>query len=289
MIETKQTRRVLCLAVLAALLATMAMGGSQEKSQSVTGILGAFGEEGKIIKEAMSGKEIHQVMGIEFVSGRLEGRRVVLALTGVGKVNAAMTTTLLLDHFRPTEVIFTGIAGGLNPKLLPGDIVIAEKLAQHDYGTVTEQGFQKRSARNPIDGKRNPLFLPCDGRLVKLATGAAANTKFAAITIDGKAREPNIVEGIVVTGDVFVASREKVSSLIKEFGADAVDMEGAAVAQVCFQQKVPFLVVRSLSDKADDTAQVDVQQFYKIAAKNSASLVITLVGELAKKDAVVKD
>lgn len=250
----------------------------------VTGILGALPEEIKILKQKMQEKEEIALLGIQFVAGELEGRKVVIALTGVGKVNAAMTTTLLLDHFRPTEVVFTGIAGGINPELKPGDIVIAEKLVQHDLGYVTSEGFRKEGVRNPLNGKRNPTFIPSDPTLVSLAQEVAYDIVLDSLGQGDEVRKPRITKGIIATGDVFVASNRKKTFLAKEFSADVVEMEGAAVAQVCFQQKMPFVVLRSLSDNADEEAQRDLRQFYKTAAKNSATLALALLRKLSEKD-----
>ncbi len=274
------TERWIVFLILTFFLTPFVFLSSEEKSKPLTAILGAFPEEARILKNNMSEKETYTFLGVDFVAGKLEERNVIIALTGVGKVNAAMTTTLLLDHFRPSEVIFTGIAGGINPKLMPGDIVIAEKLAQHDLGYITSQGFEKMSVKSPVDGKRNPTFIPSDSTLVALAQYAASKAEFGVLITNGKKHKPKVVKGILVTGDVFVASRKKKSFLAKEFGADAVEMEGAAVAQVCFQQGVPFVVLRSISDQADQSAQGDIQKFHKIAAKNSAILTIALIKKL---------
>jgi adenosylhomocysteine nucleosidase len=241
------------------------------------GILGAFPEELKNIKSVLTDKKSEKVLGIEFTTGILKGKKVVIAETGIAKVNAAMTTTLLLEKFHPSKVIFTGIAGGLNPDLQPGDIVIAEKLAQHDLGKITPEGFKPCGERNPIDGKRNPIFFPCDKSLVALAKKVSSTLKLESF---GDSRHAKIIVGVIVTGDLFVASEKKRLSLRKEFGADATEMEGAAVGQICYQNKVPFLVIRSLSDNADNKARADINKFYRIAAKNSASLVIKIIQDL---------
>jgi adenosylhomocysteine nucleosidase len=250
----------------------------------VTGILGAFPEETRILIEHTTNKQTVTVFGIEFVTGELEGRQVVIALTGVGKVNSAMTTTVLLLHFQPAQVIFTGIAGGLNPALRPGDIVIADKLAQHDFGVITADGFRSGGTPNPINAKRNPMLIPADAQLVVLAQHVAADITLDPLRVDGEDRAPAIVTGTVVTGDVFVASDAKRASLAENFAADAVEMEGAAVAQVCYQQGVPFIVLRSLSDNADQRAHEDLERFCKTAASNSARLTMALMRALTQRE-----
>jgi len=254
-----------------------------------TAILGALDEEVATIQEKLTDKQEQTIEGIKFVSGRLQNRRVVVAKTGIGKVNAAMTATLLIEHFRPNEVIFTGIAGGINPELSFGDTVIAEKTAQHDLGIWTSDGFENRGEINPFNGRRNPVFFPADQQLLKFAEQAAKEVTLDKIKTDTEERPPKIVKGVVVTGDVFVASTAKRAELRKRLGADAVEMEGAAVAQICYQQSIPCIVIRSISDKAGEKAMDDLDSHLKIAAKNSANLVIRIVEHLSLELSVEKN
>ena len=253
------------------------------KPGPITAVLGAFYKEVVMLEEQLADtQQQQQIEGMRFVTGELKGRRVVIAWTGIGKVNTAMTTTLLIEHFRPNEVIFTGIAGGVNPELFPGDIVIAAETAHHDMGVLTPEGFYNRGVINPLDAWRNPVFLPADERLLKLAEQAAGQLELEVIKTSAGERTPRIVKGVVVTGDVFVASPEKCVELRNKLRADAVEMEGAAVAQICYQRKIPHLVVRSISDKADEQAREDSMLFQEMAAKNSASLIAKMVGLLGK-------
>lgn len=249
--------------------------------EPVTAILGAFEKEITLLEDQLPEKQDGRIEGMKFASGKLNGKRVVIAWTGTQKVNAAMTTTLLIEHFRPKEVIFTGIAGAVNPDLEPGDIVIAQKTAHHDSGVLRSDGFYYRGARNPFDGWRNPVFFPADERLLKLAKLASKQVKFGTINTTTGERAPKIIEGVIVTGDVFVASTDKCAELREKLGADAVEMEGAAVAQICYQQAIPCLVIRSISDSADEGAIQDQQMFYIMAAQNSSSLVSEIVRLLA--------
>lgn len=260
----------------------------EEDSRPVTAVLGAFEREIVMLEYKLADKKNQRIEGMKFASGKLNSRRIVVAWTGIGKVNAAMTTTLLVEHFRPNEVIFTGVAGGINPSLSPGDIVIAEKTAQHDSGTLWPDGFEHRGARNPFDGWRNPVFFPADERLLKLAQRAAGQVELETIKTSIGERDPRIVKGVVVTGDVFVASPQKCIELRNELGADAVEMEGAAVAQICYQQSVPCLVIRSISDKADEKAREDLGMFHTMAATNSARLVAGIVELLASELSIEK-
>jgi adenosylhomocysteine nucleosidase len=243
------------------------------KVEGATAILGAFQAEVAILKDALTGRDEYEIEGIKFVAGKLNGRRVVIVWTGIGKVNAAMTTTLMIEHFKPREVIFTGIAGGVDPNLGPGDIVIAHKTAHHDMGTIWPEGLFFRGVKNPFTNIRNPVFFHADEELVKLAQRAGEKVGFREIITANGPREPRVLTGVVVTGDAFVASEEKCKELRKLLGADAVEMEGAAVAQICYQREIPHVVIRSLSDNADAGAMVDKQTFYILAAENSSRLV----------------
>jgi len=247
--------------------------------RSRTVILGALEEEVVMLREELINKQVRTIERLEFVTGQLRGRDVAIAWTGVGKVNAAMVTTLAIEHFRPEAVIFTGIAGGLDTELLPGDIVIGERVAHHDLGILTDESISRQGGNNPVDGTRNPVFFEADRRLFESAMRAGEKAELKLIRVLKETRRPKVVSGIIITGDIFVASAEKSSQLRQELGADAIEMEGAAVAQVCYQQKIPWVVIRSISDRADEKAAEDAVNFLEIAAGNSASLVMEMIEE----------
>jgi adenosylhomocysteine nucleosidase len=268
------------VAALAMLLLLTASLQAQEKVARPTAILGAMGEEVALLESRITDKRERRIQGIVFFTGKLNGRPVVLARAGVGKVNAAVTTTLLIEHFNPSEVIFTGIAGAVNPDLFPGDVVIAARTAQHDYGAALADRFEHRGAPSPLDGRRNPVFIPADARLLAAAERAGKSAQFDKIKVDGAERMPRVIKGVIVTGDSFIGSSAKKSELRKLLEADAVEMEGAAVAQVCWQQNVPCLIIRSISDRADANAQRDIANFLSVAAQNSARLVAAILEQL---------
>lgn len=246
----------------------------------VTGILGAFDEEIKYLLTIVTSKKQKTIQQVVFTEGEINGHKVVVAQTGIGKVNAAITTTLMIEHFMPREIIFTGIAGGTNPSLSPGDLVVGNRVAYHDYGTQTPDSLMRRPTRNPFTMKENPVFYVGNKKLIDVALKAAATAKFEKLKTSEGERYPTVVNGVIVTGDVFVASTPAVEELRKELHADATEMEGAAVAQTCLQQEQPLVIVRSLSDNAGSAASSEVRQFYQLAARNSAALVIAMVSLL---------
>ncbi|MBN2131831.1 MAG: 5'-methylthioadenosine/adenosylhomocysteine nucleosidase [Sedimentisphaerales bacterium] len=252
----------------------------EPESAPVTAILGAFQKEIALLKDRLESPRQQVIEGMTFVRGKLSGREVAIAWTGVGKVNAAVTTALTIEHFQPAHVIFTGIAGAVDPNLEPGDIVIAARTAHHDMGLLWEGGFTHSGVTNPSVGIENPVFFEADEALLATAERAAKTVTLQPIeTVQGR-RPPHVVTGVIVTGDSFVASRAKCEELEAVLGADAVEMEGAAVAQVCFQRNVGCLVIRSMSDKADAEAIGDKQMFYDLAAENSSRLVAKIIEEL---------
>jgi len=249
----------------------------------VTGILGAFGDETTLLLTQVRQKKEIVIQQIHFTQGLLRGRQVVVALSGIGKVNAAITTTLMLEHFHPSEIIFTGIAGAVDPALSPGDLVIGTEVGYHDYGALLPDSLEHWRTRNPVTNEQNPLYFPCDTRLVQLALTAAKTTKLEKTGSEKDSVMPRIVQGRIVTGDQFISSQAATAALYRQLQASATEMEGAAVAQACRQQQVPFVVIRSMSDKAGNNAHMDMESFYHIAARNSANLVMNLVGMLIRR------
>jgi len=249
-------------------------------AQSVTGILGAFPPELVLLRSKMENAKDTTIAHIRFTKGILNGRAVVLAQTGIGKVNAAITTTLMIEYFKPREIVFSGIAGGIDPALNPGDIVIGTEIKYHDYGIMEDIGMRYTPTKNPSDMTDNPITFNCDPALVQSALAASKDIGFEKVKRENGSFPPSVTKGVIVTGDVFVASEIATERLRKDLNAAATEMEGAAVAQSCYQQKIPFLIIRSLSDNANKKAADDVRNFYKVAAENAAVLVIGILGGL---------
>lgn len=271
--------------LLLGLLALLPGGGVLRAAEAVptqlTAILTALDPELQPIEREMEKRKTRQILGISFQTGVIKGRPVVLAKTGIGKVNAAQVTALLLERFDPTEVIFAGIAGGIGPELSPGDVVYARKILQHDLGTLTDEHFTPDSFSAPFKMEKPPLFLPTSPRLLAAAKAAAKKVAFEEVPLPDGARTPRVLRGVLASGDTFVASSKKKQELRDRYGADAVEMEGAAVAQVCWQQDVPFLIIRSVSDSADRLAENDLEKFLPVAARNATALALAVVEELA--------
>lgn len=253
---------------------------STASAQAVTGILGAFPPELVLLQSKMTHKKDTLIGRIPFTSGILNGHPVVLAQTGIGKVNAAITTTLMIQNFKPREIVFSGIAGGIDPALSPGDLVIGTQITYHDFGAVQDNGMQYWATKNPATMVENPIRFDCDPVLIEKALVKSKTLHFAKVTSETGSAIPAVKKGIIVTGDVFVSSPQLTERLRKDLNAAATEMEGAAVAQTCYQQQVPFLIIRSLSDKANTKAKKDMADFYQVAAENAAMLVMAVVEDL---------
>lgn len=237
-----------------------------------TAILGAFAEETAYLDSLLVNRQTQQILGLKFTTGELMGQSVVVALTGVGKVNAAMTTALLIQNFHPRAVLFTGVAGSLNPDLEPGDVVIGGGTIQHDLADFYADSIVNFGVRNPATGLRNPVVFPADSTWLSRAKLAADQASL--LLADSAGSLPRAIIGLIATGDGFISSTKHKLELRSRLGADAVEMEGAAVAQICYQLGVPCLIIRALSDRADENAMQDFEKYYHIAARNANRVVL---------------
>ena len=206
-------------------------------------------------------REKETVSGIEFNTGSLFGKKIVVAQCGVGKVFAAICTEAMILRYSPDLVVNTGVGGALASDLRPTDTVVARQLLQHDMDT-SPLGDPK----GLISGI-NKIYFDTDSRAAEIVLAAAERLGI-------KARG-----GIVASGDKFVAQSADKDRIVADFSADVCEMEGAAVAHTAFVNGTAFLVVRAISDSADGGANMDYMEFLPIAAKNSASLTLELIRE----------
>lgn len=226
------------------------------------GIIGAMEEEVILLKSKMTVTKEWTEAKADFIEGTLDGIEVVLVRSGIGKVNAAITTTLLLAKDDIDLVINTGSAGGIGQGLKIGDVVVSSEMAYHDvdatvFGYVIGQVPQM------------PARYVADAAIVEKVIEAA---KKASLTP---------VKGLIVTSDSFIAGKEATTKIMKNFpDVLAAEMEGAAIAQVCHQFDVPFVIVRAMSDTADEEAGVTFDEFIIEAGKKSALMVMELIHDL---------
>lgn len=245
-------------------------------------IMYAFDAEGELLRSHMTLEDSLYSLGRVFWIGKFQDKDVIVVNSNVGMTNAAMSTQLLIDRFKPNQIIFTGICGGIDPENNIGDIVIPESWATHDYGVYNQEGFRPGRMVMTLPGKDKPdtlLFFPVDEDLLKITENIKPDLKPILERI------PKVkVGGKGVSGNSFIDQVEKREELKEKFDAQIVDMESAAVVQVAIINRVPVLVVRSCSDLAggsgSSTAQVEIEEFFEVAADNSASFVLELLRQL---------
>lgn len=237
-------------------------------------IMAAMHDELSALLELMTEARCHRVAGREFWFGRVNGVPVVAVLAQVGKVAAAVTVTTLIVRYHVAEVLFVGVAGGLGDGVAVGDVVVATDLLQHDMdASPLFPPFEV-----PLTGQSR---FPTDTDMTRRLRRAADQAVMASDVLNARAafgileRVARVHAGLVVSGDQFIASAQQAQSLVRRLpGVLAVEMEGAAVAQACAAFQVPFALVRTISDRADDSAHLDFAAFMRgVAAPSGAALV----------------
>ncbi len=209
------------------------------------------------LKRKMQVKEQKEIAGMLFYVGTVGEKEVVLVRCGIGKVNAAVCTQILVDLFKAKYIINTGVAGGLYPELNIGDIVISSDTVEHDMDASAVG-----NPRGEIP-RMQKTFFEADQKLIDAAKQAAEKLKDA-----GK-----VYVGRVASGDQFICSMKVKEDIYTTFTAYCAEMEGAAIAHTCFLNQVPFVIIRAISDKADQSADVNFEEFVDIAAKNASKMI----------------
>lgn len=236
------------------------------------GLICAIPEETGALASHCSGQVFEDIGGFTFISCQLDGRPIVLVEAGIGKVNAAIVGTLLLHRFGVGGLLFSGVAGGLDPALAVGDVVIADRLIQHDYGALTDGRLKPyQPGVPPLPGFDDAHGYPLgDGMAERIR---AALDGVALSGMPGATRAPVWRFGTVLTGDHFLNCAATRQDLHHRFQAQAVEMEGAALAQVASKFAASLVVVRALSDLAGHDSHLDFPTFARNAAVNAAGIV----------------
>jgi adenosylhomocysteine nucleosidase len=267
------------------LLVVSSQCGPSKPSPGVDLILYAFDEEGQLLKDRMTVSDSSKILGRNVYTGNFLGKTIILAESGVGMTNAAMTAQRLIDEYEPERVIFTGIAGAIDTSVHIGDIVVCRRWITHDYVYYGAEAPQPMGIW---------AYSPAADSLIKMRNFEADSAMYAMVAelpvemIPFKGigdRIPRLIMGSVgVSGNSFIDSYEKRTWLSQTFGAFITDMESAAVAQVCMVNDKPFLIFRSASDLAggsgSESAEKQMDQFLEVAAENSSILVMRFLEEI---------
>ena len=229
------------------------------------GIIGAMDEEVAQIKEKMTDVTVTSVAGMDFYQGKLGGKDAVVVRSGIGKVNAGMCSQILADRFHISAIVNTGIAGSLRAEINIGDIVVSTDAVQHDMD-ATGFGYEP----GVIPRMETSTFI-ADEKLRKLAKECCERVN----------PDIHVFEGRVVSGDQFISDKAKKEFILNTFAGDCTEMEGAAIAQAAYLNQIPFLIIRAISDKADDSATEDYPTFETKAIAHSVKLVQAIVAGYA--------
>lgn len=221
------------------------------------GIIGAMDLEVEHLKSEIQISRIVDKAGMEFYTGTLKGVDVVIVRSGIGKVNAGLCAQILADVFQVTHIINTGVAGSLNAKLDIGDILISRDALYHD---VDVRIFGYQLGEVPQMGCRE---FKADKAMIEAAVSSCKEVN----------PDIHVEVGRILSGDQFISDKAKKETLIADFQGDCTEMEGAAIAHSAYLNKIPFVIIRAISDKADDSAEMDYPTFEREAAKHSAKLV----------------
>ncbi|WP_373028689.1 5'-methylthioadenosine/adenosylhomocysteine nucleosidase [Sulfurovum sp.] len=226
-------------------------------------IMGAMPEEIEPIISKLENVETMVYGANKYYEGHYHGQKVVVAYSKIGKVFATLTATTLIEKFGCDTLLFSGVAGAISDELQIGDLIIAKSLCQHDLDITA---FGHPFGYVP----EGEVFIPADATLLNIAKDVA------------KQKELTLKEGIIATGDQFVADEERKNWIGSTFKADALEMEGASVAVVCNALNVPFFILRAISDSADMDASFNFDEFLESSAKISADFVLSMVDELGQ-------
>ena len=238
---------------------------TQESNTMNVGIIGAMEPEVKILREAMQNPQVLTKAGFTFYTGELAGNTVTLVQSGIGKVASTIATTLLIDNFNPDCVVNTGSAGGFDPSLSVGDVVISSEVRHHDVD-VTAFGYEI-------------------GQVPQMPAGFAAHPKLveAAEQTIAQISEVKTLVGLICTGDSFMCDPVRIDKARSDFPTMlAVEMEGASIAQTCFALNTPFVVIRSMSDIAGKESPQSFEEYLETASINSSKMVVALLEKLTK-------
>src|SRR3989339_382271 len=224
-------------------------------------IMGAMPEEISPILEKLDSYKTIEFAGNRYYETTYRGVELIIAYSKIGKVFSALTATTMIEHFGADRLLFSGVAGAVSPMLRVGDLIVATKLSQHDLDITAfghPYGYVPEGA----------VFVEADREMIEISKAVALEM--------GK----KVQEGIIATGDQFVANEERKNWIGKTFGADALEMEGGSVAVVCNALGVPFFILRAISDAADMDASFSFDEFLQTSAKESAEFVMKMVDKL---------
>jgi adenosylhomocysteine nucleosidase len=244
-------------------------------------ILGAIPQESELVEWALKAGRAGSLAGFPFVSGRLHGRRVIVAVTGIGKTCATMITSLFVEHFSPGEVLMTGTASRINPAVRNGDVIVGEVTCNHDFGSfVRSDVMEYFSAAGPL-GDHMAIVYPGDARLLGAARRAMRTHVCETAVQHDPPYVPRVRTGRITSGDQFGITSRRIDDIRRKLRPDLMEMESGSVAQVCWYLRTPFLCIRSGSNRTQNSPDNDYRKLSPFASRQAALFTVSLVRELA--------
>jgi adenosylhomocysteine nucleosidase len=253
----------------------------ESRRLQTTLILGAMPSEVRSIVAALSGPRLGTLACFPYHTGRLRGRRVIVAITGVGVTNGAMVAALFIERLRPAELIVCGTGSRFNSRVRTGDTVVSTKTIHHAAGSLTDDGMVYRKVRGPLPGQMTAWFYRPDAGLLALAKAAIWTYRADEITVDGRRYRPAVFPGVVTASDLFGVSDAKIADMERKLHPDVMEMESAAIAQVAHQLDTPHIVFRAGSNRTQSDPGNDYRRLGQIAAAAAARWTMHFVAALA--------
>ncbi|HEY5808480.1 MAG TPA: 5'-methylthioadenosine/S-adenosylhomocysteine nucleosidase [Povalibacter sp.] len=240
-------------------------------------ILGAVPQEITLFREALGNPAKSELWGIPYYRGQIEGREVVVAITGIGKTFTGMTSTLFINAFKPQFVLMTGTGARINSELRTGDIIVATVTYEHDYGSLTQADMVYRSMNGPNDGNEVENAFSPPSALLKIADRAIAEYEGPEVTANDTTYHVKARRGVVSSSDLFGVTQARIETLRTRFKTDIMEMESAPLGHVCEALGVPYLIVRAGSNVAQEAPNDDYLRLGPIAAKEAARFSLHLL------------
>ena len=251
--------------------------------RDLTLVLGALPQETELVEKSLKGIRRKRLGPFAYTEGRIAGRRVVVAATGIGKTCAAMITTLFVDHFRPRELLMTGTASRINPEVRNGDVIVGEITCNHDFGhLIADYAMEYFGAEGAL-GEQMAVIYPGDRGLLAAARRAIRRHVPEPATQHTPAYEPVVRLGRITSGDQFGITAERVAAIRRQLQVDLMEMESGSVAQVCRYFGIPFLCIRSGSNLTQNSPDNDYRKLSPFASRQAALFTVSLIGELASR------
>jgi 5'-methylthioadenosine/S-adenosylhomocysteine nucleosidase len=250
--------------------------------RNLTLVLGALPQETELVEDALTARRSRKLGRFPYVEGRIAGRRTVVAVTGIGKTCASMVTMLFAHHFRPRELLMTGTASRINPDVRNGDVIVGESTCNHDFGSLgAGYAMEYFGAEGPL-GDSMPIVYPADRGLLAAARRAIKGHVPEMAVQHRPSYVPRVWLGRITSGDQFGITDERIADIRSKLAPDLMEMESGSVAQVCWYLGIPFLCVRSGSNRTQNSPDNDYRKLSPFASRQAALFTVSLVAEIAR-------